>query len=213
MNFKHLLALIMVIASLLSVGGVSAQWIYLDANANLDISEELDLTLSQYEFAPEEVLPDKEAELGQNHYQLVNNIVNHVTYGLNADGKKSIVKKLLLEDNVGVVYSEQQVSGGNLKKMLVQDSSSDLVQFAVAYQNYDFLIAYTFLDTYLTSSNANSGKIIEVYKTEIIYDTTQGKWIATRSYLGTAPVKRVTASNKQIISIDVTKWVISQTTN
>ena len=61
MNFKRLLALIMVIACLLSVGGVSAQWIYFDASANLDINEELELTLSQYEFEPEEVLPDEEA--------------------------------------------------------------------------------------------------------------------------------------------------------
>ena len=212
MNFRRLLILIMSIVSLVSVGSVSAQWLYFDTNANLDISEDLDLSLSQYEFAPEEVLPDQEAPLGQNHYQIVNNITNHMTYGLNADGKKSIVKKLLFEDGLKVVYSEQKVTNGNLGHMIKTDSS-DLVQFAVVYQNYDFLIAYTFLDNYLTSDNADSSKIIDVYKTEIIYDTTQEMWIATRSFLGTAPVKRVRVNNQQLISIDVDNWVITQTTN
>ena len=196
MRTKSTFVLAMLIALLLSIGGVNAQWFYFDTTANLDISQELEYTLSEYQFGPEVVLPDKEAALGENHHAVVTNVTDHISYGLNADGKKSIVKKLIFEEGYRVVYSQQKVSNGNLKQMLVSGDGSGKVQFAVAYQSYDCLITYTFLDTYLDSESASQGKLIDVYKTETVYDLTQEKWIAARSYLGTAPVKRITVENK-----------------
>lgn len=51
MKLKRTLILFIIIAIMLSVSGVSAQWIYFDTSVNLNISEDLDYTLSDYKFA------------------------------------------------------------------------------------------------------------------------------------------------------------------
>ena len=97
---KHLrLPLIVVltlcIASTLVVG-LNAQWIYPDLSLSLGDSNGANIILQEFEYTPDEVLPggdqnDQEVEVGQNHNSLIDRIVNHVDYGLNAT-KKPIVK-------------------------------------------------------------------------------------------------------------------------
>lgn len=71
MNFKRLLALIMAIVTMLSIGGVSAQWMYFDVNANLDIEERLELELSEYYYPPPPI-PTKEKLLVERLEKILN---------------------------------------------------------------------------------------------------------------------------------------------
>ncbi|MBQ3066412.1 MAG: hypothetical protein IJD18_00130 [Clostridia bacterium] len=215
---KHLrLPLIVVLTLCIActlVVGLNAQWIYPDLSLSLGDSNGANITLQEFEYTPDEVLPggdqnDQEVEVGQNHNSLIDRIVNHVTYGLNAT-KKPIVKDLLLEDGLKAVYSNQTVSGGNLKHILIDDASMEALDFAVKYETDTFLTAYTFASKYLTSSQV--GQTIEVYKTDIVLEN--GTWVAKRSYKGTAVVSRVFVQNKQIVNIDVFGWKDnSSTTN
>lgn len=215
---KHLrLPLIVVltlcIASTLVVG-LNAQWIYPDLSLSLGDSNGANIILQEFEYTPDEVLPggdqnDQEVEVGQNHNSLIDRIVNHVTYGLNAT-KKPIVKDLLLEDGLKAVYSNQTVSGGNLKHILIDDASMEALDFAIKYETDTFFTAYTFASKYLTNSQV--GQTIEVYKTDIVLEN--GRWVAKRSYKGTAVVSKVFVQNKQIVNIDVFGWKDnSSTTN
>ena len=187
-----------------SISGVFATWIYAGEPAD-SVQGEIELGINEFDYSPEAILPggdnDIQVEVGQNHLWLIENIVNHVSYGLNATSKP-IVRELL-EDGAGVVYSNQSVSGGNLKHMLVNDSSMEDLDFAVKYETDTFYTAFTFPSKYLTSSSV--GATIEAYKTDIFYEN--GKWIAKTSYFGSVKVARVRGGNKQIISIDVSSWI------
>ena len=105
---------------IVSTFGVYAGWLY--TGPVDDSTSTVDVSLGVFEYKPEEVLPggDEATKLHENHNNLVNNIVNHIDYGLNAT-KKPIVRKLL-EDGAGVVYCDQNVSGGNLKHMMLDSS-------------------------------------------------------------------------------------------
>ena len=201
MRFKHLpvLCLLLLIVSLALIPGVSASWKYSGETLEQQ-NTNLSMVMDEFYYAPEEVLPgdDGATELHQNHYNLVTNIVNHVTYGLNATSKP-IVRKLL-EDGAGVVYSNQNVQGGNLKHMLLSSSDVEKLMFAVEYVTATEYHAYTFASTYVTSNNV--GNYIVAYKTVMVKGE-NGKWVATTSYVGQAQVFRTPVS---VLSINVKTW-------
>ncbi len=207
MSLKRIPAILILLVCIVSMFGVSlkAEWLYPDMSLSFEKDVDVNVGLTEFEYTPEEVLPggdnNEQVQVGENHMTLINNIVNHVTYGLNATSKP-IVRELL-EDGVPVVYSNQNVSGGNLKHMLINDSSMEALDFAVEYETDTFYTAYTFASKHLISSSV--GSTIDVYKTDIVYE--QGRWVAKRSYKGTAKVSRVRGGNKQIINIDVSSWV------
>ena len=196
---------IFLIATLLvavSIGGVSASWQYY-LNPTPAGQSQAEITMGVFEYAPEEVLPgDKEAtNLHENHLNLINNIVNHIDYGLNAT-KKPIVRELL-EDGVPVVYSNQNVSGGNLKHMMLDSSDVESLMFAVAYYTDTEYHAYTFSSAKVKSGL--EGTVIDVYKTIIVKEN--NKWVAKTSFKGTAIVSAVRGSDGAThVSIGVDTW-------
>ena len=200
-TLSRFLVLGILIVVILSTVGVYATWYY--TGTVEDFQTGIDLGVEIFEYKPEEVLPgDQEAtELHENHNNLVKNIVNHIDYGLNAT-KKPIVRKLL-EDGAGVVYSNQNVSGGNLKHMMLDSSDVESLMFCVEYVTDTEYNAYTFSGKLVGSQNI--GVWIDVYKTVI---TKTGKtWVATKSFIGKAQISTVyTSSDGQVTSIDVKTW-------
>ena len=163
--------LIATLLVMVSIGSVSASWFYYLEPTPVSQGQ-VGIGMGMFEYAPEEVLPgDKEAtELHENHYNLITNIVSHVDYGLNAN-KKPIVRKLL-EDGAGVVYSNQNVSGGNLKHMMLDSSDVESLMFAVAYYTDTEYHAYTFSSAKVKSGL--EGTVIDVYKTIIVKENISG---------------------------------------
>ncbi len=199
MRLKHLplIGLLLFIISVVVIPGAFATWKYSTTGPRQQDTN-LSLGIVDFYYPPEEVLPgdDQATELHENHFNMVTSIVNHVDYGLNAT-KKPIIRELL-EDGAGVVYSNQNVQGGNLK--FVGDDISGLM-FAVAYQTATEYIAYTFSDDYVTT--ANVGNYITVYKT-IIVKGDNGRWVATTSFEGQAKVFSPQIADGP--NIDVTSW-------
>ena len=198
MKFLKITILVLVFTFVLSTAGsVFGSWLYYLEPTGMAQGEAF-VDVGLFDYPPEEVLPgDKEAtNLHENHFNLINSIVNHVDYGLNAS-KKPIIRELLLA-NHGVVYGDQNVSGGNLKHMLLNTSDVNALMYVVEYVSDTEFIAYTFHQNELGSGNL--GAYIEVYKTIIVKD---GKWKATTSYKGKAKVVRPGVVS---YSIDVKTW-------
>ena len=192
------LALILMIVMCACTVSVYAAWSF--ATDTPDSTQSgLSIGIIAFEYTPDVILPgDQNAtNLHTNHYNLINSIVNHVDYGLNAS-KKPIIRKLL-EDGAGVVYSDQSVSGGNLKHMLLNTSDVEALAFVVQYSTATEFIAYTFVKN--EADRDNIGNYITVYKTVIEKKST--RWEATTSYKGEAKV-----FDPGIVesSIDVTTW-------
>ena len=80
------------------------------------------VSLSEFEWKPEEILPT-ESEIGENHLALIELFLNEDNkgYGLNYDSKHVLERYL---NKNGVVFSNQKVSGGNLK--FVSDETNQL---------------------------------------------------------------------------------------
>ena len=201
MKFKPLLRWILVgcIAMVVLVPGVFATWRY----SYLPVGSqgiELNNTLVEFYYKPEELLPgdDDATELHENHLRLIENIVNHIDYGLNAT-KKPIVLQLLKTEK-DKVYSDQNVQGGNLKHMLLDSSDVENLMFVVEYVTDTEFAAYTFSGVKASYSNMDS--FIEVYKTQILYEN--GRWKATRSFTGQSKVFRPGIVD---ISVNVDTWI------
>ena len=165
-----------------------------------DKNIQINNSLTEFYYKPEEILPgdDDATELHENHYNLIVNIVDHASYGLNSDSKP-IVRNLLLSTK-GLVYSGQKVSGGNLKHMLLNTNDVEKLAFVVEYVSDTEFAAYTFSGVQATYDNMDN--FIEVYKTQILYEN--GEWEAVRSFMGKAKVFRPGVVS---VSIDVTTWI------
>ena len=198
---KKLTLLLAAVILTFSIAGVFASWNYATADAN---SEHTNLVagLEVFAYKPEEVLPGVEMnQIGQNHQTVIERVVDDVKYGLNST-HKPIIKDLLLDDGAGVVYSQQHVTGGNLKKLVAGVSSVDALEFAVEYIDDNTFAIYTFSKLKLNS--AAEGDYIDTYKTFLV--KSNGVWDATICYIGTAPVLYVTVRGDTFKSIDETKW-------
>lgn len=207
----RILIFILVIVVLLSTGTVFGEWIYPGIGPSPSETF-INITLKIFEYPPEEVLPgggNEEAELGQNHYTLIDRILNERDkgYGLNINDNVLLHQYLRKQP---VVYSNQKVSGGNLKFILDPKTDTDGLYYCIEKGSDTEYYAYTFsvsdLETY-----AGTNHEIPVYKTTLLKTD---KWNATVSYLGYAKVIFLSdlgySSDPNCLrhTIDVSSWHI-----
>ncbi len=187
---------------LASVGGVFATWYYTyDITPNAQ--ENLKVSLSEFEWKPDEILPT-ESEIGENHLALIELILNESNkgYGLNYDNKHVLEGYL---DKYGLVFSNQKVTGGNLK--FVSDETNQLY-YCVEKISDTMYYAYTFSFSDLNSVKGTA-TVMPVYRT--VLEKTD-KWRAPRSYFGYAQTKLLRAFGAENTpgtleySIDVSTW-------
>ncbi|MBR7142146.1 MAG: hypothetical protein IKD06_01255 [Clostridia bacterium] len=189
---------------LASVGGVFATWCYAQYPVEA-ANENLHITLSQFVWAPEEILPT-ESTIGENHLALIGLMLNESEkgYGLNYDSKHVLESYL---NGKGIIFSNQKTTGGNLK--FVSDETEQLY-YCIQKISDTLYYAYTF-----TYSDLNSAKgtntAIPAYRTLLEKTST---WSATKSYFGYAKTKALAAmgesavSGALVYSIDVSTWTL-----
>lgn len=211
-----LLSVILVIAS---ISGVFGLWTYSTLPPD-GVSKNVDLTLSTFTYhTPEEILPGgsgtgggdigggdvggsggTQVDDGQDHYSMVQAIINHLKYGLNANGNQPIIHNSLKEDGA-ILYCEDNVQGGHLKKLFDGVSfNAGKIFFVIHRESATEYQIYTLLDKDLEKG---VGTRIEVYKTLVV--KTDGKWAATTSYKGTAAINR--PGTKTSYGIDVHSFI------
>lgn len=206
---KRFLPILLCIITLLSTGGVYATWLYAE-NSPSPVSQDLSLSLSIFEYPPEEILPGgemEEAQLGKNHFALIELILNESSkgYGLNY-GNNVLIHRYLRDDRF--IFSNQKVSGGNLKFILDPKNNTHGLYYCIEKVSDTEYYAYTFSVDELSSASGSNVEIV-VYRTTLKKET---KWVATTSYLGYAKTKSlrdldVSADPNTIAySIDATSW-------
>lgn len=184
----------------MSLSGVYATWRY--AVLKLPTTQEnLNWSMTLFEYAPEEILPGggtEVAPMGENHYALIEKILNEASYGLNAT-KKPIVHELLKKPG-DVVYCNQNVQGGNLKHMLLDAAEgAEFLYFVITEISDTEYHAFTFVEDAL---GGPYGSEIEAYKTIIVCGD-NGIWTAPNSYKGYAKINEPVVVSR---GIDVTSW-------
>ena len=206
---KRLFFLYMGLIALLSTGGVFATWQY--ANGAIPpTSEIISISLGEFEFAPEQILPGGDvvdSELGENHLWLIDLILNEndKDYGLNY-APNGVLHSYL--KNEGVVFCNQKTSGGNLKFILDTKYNTHKLYYCLEKKSDTEYYCYTF-GTDALSSVGGSAAEMEVYRTILVKTD---KWRSTTSSRGLAKTKLLSSmgasasSGSILYSIDVTTW-------
>ena len=204
-------ATIMGIFLLLSVGGVFAVWIYPNGVSDPQDTP-ISISMSVFDYTPEEVLPggdenDEEIVAGENHFSLIDRILNEKekSYGLNINDN-SVLHDYL--HTYGVVYSNQKVSGGNLKFVLDASNNTYGLYYCLEKISDTEYHCYTF-STDALSTASGAGLEILAFNTILLKTDI---WRATTSYSGYAIVRPLTSlsvsADPQSIpySIDMSTW-------
>ncbi len=200
--FTRLLLVVVLSVFFCTIVGAVATWRFSELPA-VGMGNDFNVTLNVFDFKPSEILPsDKEdTQLHSNQYNLIESIVNHKDYGLNAT-KKPIVRELL-EDGAGVVYGNQNVQGGNLKHLMIDGTYAYGLLFQIEYVSETEYITYTYVGSDVKLAKLESE--IVVYKT-IMRKGDNKKWTAPVSYYGKAPVVSVKTQNATLRAIDSSRW-------
>ena len=203
------LSVFLLLAILLTIGGVYASWSYA-AMDPVDVDQSFGVGLEIFEFHPEDILPggdDQEAELGQNHFGLIDLILNEndKNYGMNYDNKEILINYAEKQD---AVYCNQKISGGNLKFILDTSNNTHELYYCVQRVSDTLYYAYTFSTAELATKGGSQVEIL-AYRTSL---ELTDKWRATVSYEGYALTRSLrdlgaSASSGSIgYSIDVNTW-------
>lgn len=130
---SKILALLLLLVSIFSVGGVYATWQYTNIGPNPG-STEISVRLGEFNWAGSGDLPT-DSEIGEDHIALIQNIISHPDHGLNASGS-------YLNDQIE--DRENRWTGGGardtLGSMAVTQSTELSEIFGLDANNLTFLI-------------------------------------------------------------------------
>ena len=168
MKFKSIRMVLFLIflISIMVMPGVFGIWSYYIGPAGGD-NDNKGIILGGFYYDSQEILPDSSEDIKnkENHYLLIQNILNHKKYGLNSNDKE-VIHNYLDEDG-NILYGQQSVSGGNLKHVLVKNTSAENVQFVITRISATEYHAYTYKVADLNGTAI--GSYLEVYKTILVY--------------------------------------------
>lgn len=142
-------------------------------------------------------------EPGENYKTLIARILtNSNRYGLNDSHKGYVIHNALEE--YGTLYSIDNVSGGNINKVLsALQSATANIDFVFEYVSATEYVVYLFSRT-----EATVGNTATVYKQHLHYK--DGKWAEDPiALVGTAPIKEVDRPKGTAVSILPEDWVPS----
>ncbi len=200
----RLVLAISVLAFTFSGIGVYATWHFADKPTE-STNFGFKVLMQDYVWDGSDILPDDENadQYGQNHMDLIQKIINDLRYGLNSTS--STLLHNYLEEKGDIVWCDQQVSGGNLKHLMIDGTDAYALMFQIEWISSTKYIIYTYIrdDAY-----QSIGTSINVYRT--VVDKTD-HWHAVETKIGTAPI--IDPSAKKVDrGIDSSKWVEKTTT-
>ncbi|MBQ8839910.1 MAG: hypothetical protein IJ004_01085 [Clostridia bacterium] len=193
-----------------TIGGVYATWNYATYPIQ-SVHQNLGVTLSEFHYPPEEILPggdnDSEVELGGNHYTVVKLIVDEAGRGYSLNDANSIIHSLL--ESYDSIYSNQKISGGNLKFILDPKNNTHKLYYAMERISEDIYYIYTYsIDDLATVGGTDLE--LPVYRTEV--NKIDGTWTLYDSHIGYAKSVELSSlgfsSMSQTLNyvIDVSSW-------
>ncbi|MBQ7788361.1 MAG: hypothetical protein IJ398_01760 [Clostridia bacterium] len=192
---RYVFIFLTLIVAISSVGGVYATWLYAESPP-ISVNQGVGVSISEFNYPPEEILPGGGegtggVEIGQDHYHTIQLIVDEAGKGYSLNSSGSILHSLLRNNEV--VYSNQKVSGGNLKFILDPSNNTHKLYYALERVSDTLYYAYTFSIDELSTAGGTDIEIV-AYRTSIEYTD---KWYATESHMGyakTASLRELGAS-------------------
>ena len=225
---SRLLAVLILLASLLSFGGVYATWQYSNIGPN-PASAEVSVKLGEFNWAGSGDLPT-DNEIGEDHISLIENIIKHAEHGLNT--KNSYLNKQIEKrQDGGIGWS----GGRDTLGSMAVDQSDELKEiFGLDANNLQFLIHFVSDNEYYIyttgvylgergeinwlGNNSKPGKptvplgdrIYPIYQTKVV--KTNGTWAAVETKCGSCvsawyEESRRNANATQIPSFDPDTFV------
>jgi hypothetical protein len=192
------------LASVATAGGVYATWQLAEPYVPSQ-SNNVDLGVNEFMWAPEEILPDKEP-IGESHIELIKLLID-VNSSRSLNYAKSTLNGAIdkrLDRGKQTIGSMGVVQGGNLKHIFTT-SQTRALEFLIQMVSDTVYYVYTFTDADLNAANEKEGVTIDVYKTYL--EKTDGIWVATHSEAGSARTALYDADQgKQSLSIDHTSY-------
>ena len=182
-----------------TTSGVFATW-YFAENPVTSASDSVGANIVEFVWKPEEILPSETP--GQNYIDLFESILNNDKAGLNSN--KGVLEDAVINDSDGIVHSEQNVQGGNLKHLFITNESRDL-DFIMEYISDTEFHAYMYKSSDVTGGAAGVTRV-KVYMT--IYVKQNGTWIGQETQFGYATVQFFPGSSR--LSIDPDTWSRTQ---
>ena len=180
-----------------SFNSVNAKWFY---GASMPVEGLLiSYKLEDFYWEGSGVLPEDE-EHGENHIELLQNIINDSRYGLNSTSNTLLHNYL---EKIGdILYSEQQVSGGNLKHLMIDGTGAYALLFQIEFVSETEYNVYTYKQE--DTEDYKIGENIEVYFTKV--SKVNGKWDGVKTEIGVA--KLCETNNKKVPrAVDTSTWV------
>ncbi|MBO5712783.1 MAG: hypothetical protein J6R88_01090 [Clostridia bacterium] len=174
------ITLVIFVAFMLTITGVYASWLYAYKPPEL---KNATAVVKAFTWQGVEQLPEFDT-LGENHVLLIENVLYEASYGLNAT-KKPIIHNYLKKDG-NIIYSDQSVSGGNLKHILLDGTTSENLRFQVHRISATEYLVVTYAQRDLNAATVDKTRI-QVFLTTV-YKNIEGTWHASNSYVGTALV-------------------------
>ena len=208
---KRCFAVLLFFFMLVSIGGAYATWLYAESSP-FPQQQTVGVSMTVFDFPPEEVLPGGNTgsvTLGENHLALTDLILNESNKGYGLNYSPSVLLHNYLKKQK-VVYSNQKVTGGNLKFILDAKNNTHGLYYCLEKVSDTEYYCYTFSVNDLSSAKGTNDEII-AYRTTLIKTD---KWRATVSYFGYAQTKSLAFfgvsadSNTIAYSIDVQTWYI-----
>jgi len=209
---KTLLSLALLVGVALcmfSTTDVYGIWVYFQPTSPIDYQEPF--VMGEFGYIPEEILPggDEEVQPGQDHYNLIDCVLNENTlgFGLN-EGSLTVLHWVLSRD--GKVYCNQYLTGAYINLVLNISNNTYGLYFCLEKIDNKTYYMYTFeLDSVLAA--AGTQEEIAVYRTSLVKTN---QWKAEKSYLGyakTVSLKTLgirVSSSAQEYTIDMSTWHI-----
>ena len=194
---------------IITVGGIYATQEYAEL-APQSVQQNVNISLSAFDYPPEQILPGGDTEtapLGENHFKLIELVLweDDKDYGLNINNN-AVIHQYLKSHKV--VYSNQKISGGNMKFILDSRHNTHGLYYCVEKVSDTLYYCYTF-DVNALSTASGTSEYITVYRTSLVKTD---QWKATTTYEGVAQTKRLSElgespnSHSLPYSIDITTW-------
>jgi len=146
---------------IISIREVYAIWRYSEISTTPG-EKSVNVSLSVFYYPPEEVLPGGNPEdiaIGENHFALIEIILNEKDkrYWLNVNNNSVLYQ--YLERN-GIIYSNQKVSGGNLKFVLDPKNNTHKLYYILAKESDTLYYIYTFSVDDLSTKSGSTTRIL-----------------------------------------------------
>ncbi|MBR5129457.1 MAG: hypothetical protein IKU67_05335 [Firmicutes bacterium] len=185
----------------ITVPSVFATWYYA---VNLPQRQEVDVsvTLEPFVYPPEQVLPQDPLH-DENHLAAINSILYSSKGGLNSNGNKKTLLPQNLRSYDNVLFSRQNIQGGNLKNIFDTETSEN-IYFVIHRFSDNEIMVYTMSKPLV--DEAEVGDVIVVFRT--ILTNTEGTWVATQSNVGHSHLREIVVTGMTILSFDprIDEW-------